>query len=64
MTDHTGDAEERDGLTPIPRRIHCAPTDENLDDGNELDQIAIDQFLDTLSEVALAITQRRLREGQ
>ena len=55
--------DDRDGLTPIPRRIHCAATDDTLDNGNELDQIAIDQFLDTLSEVALAITQRRLQEG-
>ena len=59
MTDHTGDAEERNTLTPIHRRIHCAPTNENLDDENELDQIAIDNFLDTLAEVTLAIIRRR-----
>jgi len=51
-------------LTPIHRRIHCAATDENLDGENELDQIAIDQFLDTLAELASAIIQRRLQEGQ
>ena len=63
MTDHTGDAEERNALTPIHRRIHCAPTDENLDNGNELDQIAIDHFLDTLAEVTLAIIRRRQIEA-
>ena len=46
-------------LTPIHTRIHCAATDENLDDENELDQITIDNFLDTLAEVTLAIIRRR-----
>ena len=67
MTGDPGDPsriDDQNGLTPIPRRIHCAATDEDLDSGNELDQIAIDQFLDTLSEVALAIIQRWLQEGQ
>ena len=53
--------DDHDGLNPIPRsirRIHCAPTDEN-DNGNELDQIAIDNFLDTLAEVTLAVIRRR-----
>ena len=59
MTDHTGDDEERNALTPIHTRIHCAATDENLDGENELDQIAIDNFLDTLAEVTLAIIRRR-----
>jgi len=49
-------------LTPIHARIHCAATDENLDSDNELDQIAIDNFLDTLAEVTLAIIRRRLIE--
>ena len=46
-------------LTPIHTRIHCAATGENLDSENELDQIAIDNFLDTLVEVTLAIIRRR-----
>lgn len=50
-------------MTPIHRRIHCAPTDENLDNGNELEQIAIDHFLDTLAEVTLAIIRRRQIES-
>ncbi len=46
-------------LTPIHTRIHCAATYGNLDGENELDQIAIDNFLDTLAEVTLAIIRRR-----
>ena len=64
MTNHTGDAEERDALTPIPRRIHCAPTKENLGNGNELDQIDVDHFIETLSEIAIAVASRRLEETQ
>ena len=62
MTGHSGDpsrTDDQNGLTPIPRRIHCAATDENLDSENELDQIAIDHFMDTLAEVTLAIIRRR-----
>ena len=49
------------GLTPIHRRIHCAatPDDTNDHDETELDQIAIDHLLETLSEVAIAIVRRR-----
>ena len=46
-------------LTPIHTRIHCAATGENLDSEDELDQIAVDNFLDTLAEVTLAIIRRR-----
>ena len=49
------------GLTPIHRRIHCAITPDNTGGQNELDQIAVDHFLDTLAEVALAIARRRER---
>jgi len=54
------------GLTPIHSRIHCAATpDPNKDQlENELDQIAIDHFLDTLAEVALAIARRRQQLDQ
>ena len=55
-----------DGLTPIHGRIHCAATpDTNKDQLEyELDQIAIDHFLDTLAEVALAIARRRQQLNQ
>ncbi len=50
------------GLTPIPRRIHCAATPNEVND--ELDEIAIENFLDTLAEVALAIASRKLAQEQ
>ena len=51
--------QPQNGLTPIHMRIHCAATPDTVDGGNELDQIDIDHFLDTLAEVAMAIVRRR-----
>ena len=51
-----------DALTRIHGRIHCAATpdaSEHGEDETELDRIAIDNLLDTLAEVALAIARRR-----
>ena len=51
-----------DALTGIHGRIHCAATpdaSEYGEDETELDRIAIDNLLDTLAEVALAIARRR-----
>ena len=51
-----------DALTPIHRRIHFPATpdaSEHDEDETELDRIAIDNLLDTLAEVALAIARRR-----
>ena len=47
------------GLTPIHGGIHCAATPDTTEEGNELDQLAIDHFLDTLAEVAMAVARRR-----
>jgi hypothetical protein len=47
------------GLTPIPLRIHCPATTERVGGEDELDQIAVDHFLDTLAEVALAVASRK-----
>ena len=44
------------GLTGIPTRIHWAATDDTPD--SEADRTAIDQFLDALAEVALAVATR------
>ncbi|MFQ6029038.1 MAG: hypothetical protein ACE5Q6_16280 [Dehalococcoidia bacterium] len=53
------------GLTPIPQRIHCAATNDPLEpDVNEQDEIDIDNFLDALAEVALAIASRKLANRQ
>ena len=47
-----------DALTGIHGRIHCAAT-EHDEDETELDRITIDNFLDTLAKIALAIARRR-----
>ena len=54
-------------LTSIPRRIHCAATEEPEPNENlvdELDEIEINDFIITLAEVALAVAARRDSEGQ
>ena len=53
--------EEESGLTSIHRRIHCGATDDTKDsnDNDELDKIAIDNFLQTLADVALSVAKRR-----
>ncbi len=51
-------------LTCIHKGIHCAATPYTLEGQDELEQIAIDNFLDTLAEVALAIAARRASEAQ
>ena len=55
--------EDESGLTSIPGRIHCAATqDSNKDD--ELDKIAINNFLQTLADIALSIAKRREQVDQ
>jgi len=49
----------QEALTSIPEGIHCAATPEDLKEQDELDEIAINNFLDTLAEVALAVARRR-----
>ena len=53
-----------DGLTGIPKSIHCPATQEECEAGYELDEIAIDQFLDTLAGIALSIATRELSDRQ
>jgi hypothetical protein len=50
--------EDFSGLTCIHRRIHCAATQDTYDN-DELDRIAIDNFLHTLTDVDLSIAKRR-----
>ena len=53
-----------EALTCIHERIHLAATRDPLEQPDELDQIAIDQFLETLVEVAPAISARQLADGK
>jgi hypothetical protein len=51
----------KNGLTPIPQPIHCPATTERVGGRDEIDEIAVDHFLDTLAEVALAVASCRMR---
>ena len=44
--------------TPIRQGIRSGPTQNKWEAENELDRIAIDNFLDTLAGVAMAIATR------
>jgi hypothetical protein len=48
-------------LTSIPLRIHCPATTNWVGGKDELDEIAVEHFLDTLARVALAVASRKLR---
>ena len=64
QTNRVSPPEESGGanvLTPIHRGIHCAATSDTNEGQNELDRIAIDHFLDTLAEVAMAIAPEGYR---
>ena len=52
------------GLTGIPLRIHCWAATEGEQESAELDQIAVDHFLDTLAQVALSIAARKLSKDK
>ncbi len=57
----------RKALTSIPRHIHCAATEEpepyeNLVD--ELDEIDINNFINILAEVTMAVAARRLAKNK
>ena len=52
------------GLTSIHARIHCVATQEGVKPEPEIDRIMIDTFLETLSEVALAVAARDSEASQ
>ncbi len=57
-------SDGKKALTCIHRGIHCAATPVELEVKDEPDRIAIQHFLDTLAEVALAIASRDLARDQ
>ncbi len=62
---HNRGSGEAKGLTCIRQRIHCAATTEGVgafDGLDEIDQMVVDHFLETLARVALAVATRRLAE--
>jgi hypothetical protein len=52
------------GLTPMPPGIHCPATTERVGGRDELDEITVDNFLDTLAQVALAIASRKAAQNR
>ena len=56
--------EGHKALTSIHEGIHCAATPDTTEGEGELDEIAIDHFLDTLAEVAIAVANRRSARNQ
>ena len=63
---HVPSGEEfssENGLTGIPHRIHWPATqDSGGSELDELDQIAVDSFLDTLAEIAIRVATRQSTE--
>ena len=59
MSERGENSDRRKALTSIHSGIHCAATSDTPQEQNELDQIAIQSFLDTLADVALAVAQRK-----
>ncbi len=53
------DSTQPTALTSIRRGIHCAATTDATEMENELRENEIQNFLDTLAEVALAVARRR-----
>ena len=55
----------KDGLTGIPHRIHWPATqDSGGSELDELDQIAIQDFLDTLADIAIRAATRQSAEHE
>jgi hypothetical protein len=48
-----------EGLTRIRPRIHCSATTDTGEELDELEQMQIDHFLNTLAEIALAVASRQ-----
>ncbi len=59
MTRSPRKSDSLNGLTPIPQPIHCAATDDGGGVLDELDQLAVNHFLETLAQIALAVAARR-----
>ena len=52
------------GLTCIHARIHCVATHDGVEPENEIDRMMIDNFLEALSDVALAVAARESETSQ
>ena len=50
--------EESGGLTSIHARIHCAATPDTAEKYSETDRIIVNNFLNTLAEIAMTVAIR------
>ena len=64
MTGPTQKSMPVNGLTPIHQPIRCAATNDGGGALDELDQIQVKQFLQTLAKIALAVASRDLANSQ
>ena len=62
MTRSPRKSDSLNGLTPIPQPIHCAATNDGGGAVDELDQLAINHFQETLASIALAVAARKVAE--
>ena len=53
-----------EGLTCIHPRIHCAATPDTQPEYSETDLIIVNNFLNTLAEVAMAVASRNARDDE
>ena len=59
------ECSSEDGLTGIPHRIHWPATqDSGGSELDELDRIAVENFLDTLADIAIRAATRHLAEDE
>ena len=49
------------GLTGIPIRIHCAATEDGNHLHSEADQLVIENLVNTIAEIAMAVAGRQAR---
>ena len=62
MVPFKSESDAPEGLTCIHARIHCAATqDTDAPQYTETERVIIDNFLNTLAEVAIAVATRKAR---
>ena len=58
-----GENGRQNPLTCIPRSIHCVDTEAAQNRFDEVDKIMVQEFLNTLAEVALAVASRTIDQN-
>ena len=63
MTRSGSKSDPLNGLTPIHQPIHCAATTNGGGALDEVGQIQVNHFLQTLARIALAVASRKVASG-